>query len=567
MQLFKGKSKSARLETETGDYSATSTAASAATAQPPPPPSQSQSRVFGSWKRTPSSGTNKDGAPRSKSVKGSSSWLWRSSSQDAGREAVPSSAVTVVNGFDCLPELESIQVAPENVASFTLPEDVLHFEPGPAAVMTRFSNGEIERKLHCNIELEDADLSKLDALRLLAKESNTLLLPSLACAATRYLSRCKMDPRKALKDLQATQEWRLSYFKDGPITEESVREDLALGIIYWAGRDSTMRPLLIIRPARIPQAWYKDKRAATDRLVRLLVFNIEYMMKYMLIPGKVEGGVMLLDLGTLGVSQVPFTQLVDVVKLMSSHYVNRVFRFFVLHTPWSLSSVAGMGMRLLSERQRLKLCFVKREDELAEEFALFHIEEDLGGSRPLLTQFYPFPLLPGPFEVGAKSPKSHPVPQLHTALTPTAWMGHSWNPARSRSENTRLEYVSNAAEIFKRLGLTPPPGCPQGETVTELMGDAEASPSSAEGEESLTTHLRPLHLQPAVASPTSLEENRDSTFQEEPPAAPLKLAVQDEIGPTSEALADSDGGPVIEGEEVQPCGFSCFSKICRPALK
>ena len=49
--------------------------------------------------------------------------------------------------------------------------------------------------------------------------------PTVIAMATRFLSRARMDTKKALKLMKATQDWRNDYFKDGPVTDDSVLED------------------------------------------------------------------------------------------------------------------------------------------------------------------------------------------------------------------------------------------------------------------------------------------------------------------------------------------------------
>merc|ERR1712241_1544657 len=103
---------------------------------------------------------------------------------------------------------------------------------------------------------------------------------------------------------------------------------------------------------------------------------------------------------------------------MANHYVNRVFRFYMIHMPWTLSTVANMATRILTERQKQKMQVIKDAAELRSEFALHQLELDLGGSRAMDTTFFPFPLCPGPFQAGCDAgPRSNAVPDLHRSFT------------------------------------------------------------------------------------------------------------------------------------------------------
>ncbi|CAE8585793.1 unnamed protein product, partial [Polarella glacialis] len=134
------------------------------------------------------------------------------------------------------------------------------------------------------------------ALRLLqdeARAQGVALLPSVAAAATRYLSHARGDHKRALKLMEETQEWRLSYFQR-PLTGASLAEDLKLGIVYFTGFDKALRPVLVFRASRLPSAWHRERRY--DKVIRVLLFCLEYFLRYMVVPGKIESLNVLVDL-------------------------------------------------------------------------------------------------------------------------------------------------------------------------------------------------------------------------------------------------------------------------------
>merc|ERR1719343_1511263 len=127
----------------------------------------------------------------------------------------------------------------------------------------------------------------------------------------------------------STNDWRESYFADGPITYDDVAEDLKFGIVYFAGRDSALRPLMNIRVARIPQQWIKER--CTDRFIRLLIYSMEYFLRYIVIPGRVENLSVMIDLAGIGMTKVPFSAFNEVYQVMTHHYSGRVHKFYVCH--------------------------------------------------------------------------------------------------------------------------------------------------------------------------------------------------------------------------------------------
>jgi len=364
----------------------------------------------------------------------------------------------MANGFRTVPELDPVSVREENISPFSLPAEALTFSPPPDAVICTFKNGDKERKIYCNVEYQAQEMDLLKRLQKDAREQGVAFYPSVAAMATRYLSRARGDVKKALKLMQATQEWRRQYFKEGPISDASVAEDLKHGIVYFSGRDRNLRPAIVVRAIRIPQRWYKEK--CIDRLIRVLVFCMEYMLRYMLIPGKVENNCLIVDLKGLSWSQVPIGALKDIYSIMSHHYIGRVFKFYVCNLSGALSTIASMAKALLTDRQKQKLVVLDNMSELRKEYALHQLEEDFGGTRPRISEFFPFPMPPGPFEGGsARGPSEGAVPGAHDLLARDGACGRLWDPELSRADNERLEYSPKAAGIFEKCDLPIPPEC------------------------------------------------------------------------------------------------------------
>jgi len=366
----------------------------------------------------------------------------------------------LVNGFRTIPEIPSISVDDTNVAAFSMPQEVLDFVPDESAVVTHFKNGQRERKLYCNTELIQEEQQQLQLLRQEAQSQNLAFMPSVASSALRYVTRAKGVAKSAIKEMLGTQQWRQSYFQSGPITDASVAEDMKLGMVYYGGRDAGLRPSLVIRVERIPDSFKRDNGPA--RLVKLLVFCLEYMLHYLIYPGKIETSTIVLDLRGVSTTQIPVTPLREVVKVLSAHYIYRVHKFYLCNVPTMLRRMSGVGTRLLTERQLQKLCFVNDAAEILADFALHQLEEDLGGGRPSVTEFFPFPLQAGPFEAGSTvGDNRNAIPNAHLAFTAAGMRGRAWNPGLSREDNVAVEYTELAEDIFKRCGVSVPSSCPR----------------------------------------------------------------------------------------------------------
>jgi len=93
--------------------------------------------------------------------------------------------------------------------------------------------------------------------------------------------------------------------------------------------------------------------------------------------------------------------------------------------------------------------------------SLHQLEEDLGGTRPKITTFLPFPLLPGPFEGGSTAgARKDAVPNCHKVFTEGGFRGRVWDESKTKEKNLEYEYTDAAEDIFNACGLKIPANCP-----------------------------------------------------------------------------------------------------------
>eukprot|EP00434_Breviolum_minutum_P001505 symbB.v1.2.001328.t1/scaffold57.1/size370615/37 len=345
-----------------------------------------------------------------------------------------------VDGFDTLPEPVSIEVEDCNVAPFSLPQECLNYVPDPNAVVLKFQNGESERMISCNTELSKDELSMLRKCQEEAARQKLAFLPSISIAAVRYLGDIG-DVEEAVKKMQENQAWRLSYFQK-PLQDFEMLEDLQKGFLYFCGRDAGLRPALVMRPSRCPPGM------PSDQFGRLFVFCMEYFLRYMLVPGKVENVVVIVDLNDISYSQMPpVSALLELKDVLVKQDAGRVFCFYVCNLPFIVRAAVGVVQAAMTEKQRQKMRFVSDVSELQGDFALNQLESDLGGTRELETNFFPFPLPPGPFTAGCPGSNSEATPNLHRLLTAEAARGRLWDPKKSGEENRQIPFSATSAQL------------------------------------------------------------------------------------------------------------------------
>jgi hypothetical protein len=410
------------------------------------------------------------------------------------------------NGFLAKKDPVPIEIAEANIAPYSMPQEAFTFKPDDAALMSRFKNNDKERKIHTNIELAKEELDNLKAVQAEASKQGKVYYVSITVMATRYISYARGNVEKAIKLMDETQGWRTEYFGKAPIRDADVIDDLSKGILYFSGRDFSLRPILVVRAVRVPKEWDKDG-TGVSRLIKMLVFCMEYLRRYMFLPGIVENIVVIIDLKDLGASQVPVSALKSIYGVLSHHYIVRVFKFYMVNMSWLLKRVTNLVEPILSDRQRQKLNFLDNANQCAQMCAAHQLEKDFGGSADNYTTFFPFPLLPGPFGQGyTGGERSDAVPNCHKALTPEGFRGHIWDASKTAQENAQHEYTEEAEEIFTKCKIPIPPNCPR-----------KPPPSAEQPQEQAPAPDEPKQEEAPV--PAAAEEPKPSTADSQQPEA------------------------------------------------
>mmetsp|Transcript_319 Transcript_319/g.886 ORF Transcript_319/g.886 Transcript_319/m.886 type:complete len:235 (-) Transcript_319:84-788(-) len=207
----------------------------------------------------------------------------------------------------------------------------------------------------------------------------------------------------------------------------------------------------------------------------------------MCVPGRVENLVLLIDLAGLSSFGVPMGPLKEIYKVMSGHYPGRLKSVYICNMPSALSWAYSAAKTILTDRQKRKLHPVNKVSELTQFIAAHQLEEDLGGTRKAITTFYPFPVGPGPFDLGSTQRKENEtVKNCHEALDGAAVEGHLWDPRRSKEQNSALGYSEKAPEIMRACGFpfkeasSKPNGMSQNQEVNHIEEFSDEEPMEIE---------------------------------------------------------------------------------------
>jgi len=284
---------------------------------------------------------------------------------------------------------------------------------------------------------------------------------------------------------------------------------------------------------------------------------MEYMLWYMMIPGRIENTNVIVDLKNLGLTQLPLSALNDIYKVMSHHYIGRVFKFYVVNLSWVPNTISGAVKAILTDRQKQKLNILDDVKELQKSFALHMLEEDLGGTRPNLTEFFPFEMPAGPFTAGYKGgPMKNPIGGSHTLLAENmaARQGTLWDSKKSKQGNTALQYSPEAYKLFQRCGYAVPSNCPVPASTPEEDNSKEEDIAAEKSEKmaprmsqrQMHGNLRDLDIKSCdfslalgqtptfsdeEGSPETVAQKTTTTTEQVSPLEPAKADVKPKTGP------------------------------------
>lgn len=314
-------------------------------------------------------------------------------------------------------------------------------------------------------------------------------------------------------------EWRKGFF---PLSdqEEEMRPMLDKGVMYWVGRDQTLRPLLVIRLARL------SRTASPEVFKRLTIFCFEWGLRYLMVPGLVETITVLLDVRGVPLHQFPLSALTDMTNTLTKQYPFRLNRMLIINDSFFVQTVWSIAKQFLTEVQQQKMLFFRTgfEEELMKEYTPWQLEKCYGGTRPEITLFYPFPVAPGPYSVGSTQ-ESNPYKNAYLATDRVTSLGILWE----RDCRMPIQWAPGAYSVFKDLSLPVPEGLIPATKIADTGGEGS------------------VQEEPVQEKPVQ-EPVREERVQAEPPNPAVAVAAAEAAAAEAEAACAAAELSVREAE-------------------
>ena len=193
----------------------------------------------------------------------------------------------------------------------------------------------------------------------------------------RLLQAAEYDLEKTYKTVQDT----IKFINSSPIAiNNKIVSLLNSGIMYVYGRDHHFRPIIIVSVKTYVNAVEKDKYSFED-INTSIIYLMNYIVKYLLVPGQIENWITMIDFKGAGVSDVS-----DFKKLLTTlnSYRGRVFRSFFINVGGFLKMAVKTAINLFgsSSAKKLKILGSDELDKMQEIISPNNIQRKYGGTAP-----------------------------------------------------------------------------------------------------------------------------------------------------------------------------------------
>ena len=199
----------------------------------------------------------------------------------------------------------------------------------------------------------------------------------------RILQASEYDIEKTYKTMNET----INFINSNPLTvNDKIISLLNSGIMYVYGRDHHFRPIIIVSVKTYVKAVNEDKYSFED-INKCIIYLINYILKYLLVPGQIENWITMIDFKSAGLSDVS-----DFKKLITTlnSYRGRVFRSFFINVGGFLKLAVKTAVNLFGSSSAKKLKILGKDElhEMQKIISPSNIQKKYGGTAPDLIPGY-----------------------------------------------------------------------------------------------------------------------------------------------------------------------------------
>ena len=168
-----------------------------------------------------------------------------------------------------------------------------------------------------------------------------------------------------------------------PLTPKSkVIEILNKGFFYCYGRDHRFRPIVVCQ-ADVFQKFYKEYQ--TEELMKATAFLLQYLVNNLLVPGKFETWIMIINLSGVSIISLP-EPLKRIIPELSDFFLCRLYKNYIIGLNFITRILYKIAVNFIDKVTAAKITVLdkKKDPKLFEEIRRDNIEEKFGGTAPNL---------------------------------------------------------------------------------------------------------------------------------------------------------------------------------------
>ena len=135
-----------------------------------------------------------------------------------------------------------------------------------------------------------------------------------------------------------------------PINLGDIAPVLKSGMLYVSGRDYKYRPILILNVRRLIESNFETEIIATAT-----AFFCDFVVKKLLIPGRIENWIMIIDLNDVGMTSLPVKKVKSIVGLTQQHFGGRLYRQFCINMSFMMRKSISVFLNFVDDITQQKI--------------------------------------------------------------------------------------------------------------------------------------------------------------------------------------------------------------------
>ena len=251
-------------------------------------------------------------------------------------------------------------------------EEMYRYFPNESDIIIKKENPKDNyRFIFCGMKKTEFEEEKLEQFNKfleekMKKKNMDFFLPEwwIESDTMRYLQACNYDFKKVFELIKEN----IKNTEEGiKIIDRRIRYILNSGLIYMHGRDCHFRPILVVEAEKASILMNK-KGYTFDEISQALLFFMNYIVNYILIPGQIENWFLICDLKNIGIGQLSlFKKILNTL----SKFRCRVIKNYILNLTGFIRAAASGVLSLLGSSSSKKIVFVESDHfEVMQEFIL-----------------------------------------------------------------------------------------------------------------------------------------------------------------------------------------------------